>query len=96
MTASIPGAQVWPALCRLAQEAPGQRSRRLSAACSSRPSFLLHRSSSPNGTGSVQLPIPNDKNFADAAPLLAGHRPSTSTNQVYGMTNGIDWLIGQQ
>jgi PKD repeat protein len=49
----------------------------------------------PNGTGSIQLPIPNDKGFADVHLYWQG-AAFDLTNQVYGMTNGIDWLIGQQ
>jgi hypothetical protein len=49
----------------------------------------------PNGTGSIQLPIPNDKGFADVHIYWQG-AAFDLTNQVYGMTNGIDWLIGQQ
>jgi hypothetical protein len=49
----------------------------------------------PNGTGSVQLPIPNDPGFADAHIYWQGI-VFDLTNNVYGMTNGIDWLIGQQ
>jgi hypothetical protein len=58
------------------------------------PSFLL-TFVVPNGTGSVQLPIPNDPNFADAHIYWQGI-VFDLTNNVYGMTNGIDWLIGQQ
>jgi hypothetical protein len=58
------------------------------------PSFLL-TFVVPNGTGSVQLPIPNDPNFADAHIYWQGI-VFDLTNNVYGMTNGIDWRIGQQ
>jgi hypothetical protein len=58
------------------------------------PSFLLSFVV-PNGTGSVQLPIPNDPNFADAHIYWQGIAFDL-TNNVYGMTNGVDWRIGQQ
>jgi hypothetical protein len=47
------------------------------------------------GTGSVQLTIPTDKSLADLH-LYWQAGVFDLTNGINGMTNGIDWLLGQQ
>jgi PKD repeat protein len=92
MTASIPSAQAGllaASLVQLPTTIPTPFGGLLIS-----PSFLL-TFVVPNGTGSVQLPIPNDPNFADAHIYWQGI-VFDLTNNVYGMTNGMDWRIGQQ
>jgi hypothetical protein len=92
MTASIPGAQAG-LLAGSLQSLPVSIPTPFGGLLIS-PSFLI-TFVVPNGTGSVQLPIPNDPGFADAHIYWQGI-VFDLTNNVYGMTNGIDWLIGQQ
>jgi hypothetical protein len=92
MTAAIPGAQAG-LLAGSLQSLPVSIPTPFGGLLIS-PSFLI-TFVVPNGTGSVQLPIPNDPNFADAHIYWQGI-VFDLTNNVYGMTNGVDWLIGQQ
>jgi hypothetical protein len=59
------------------------------------PSTFLLAFPVAQGTGSLQLPIPNDPSFA-ALHIYWQGAVFDLTNSVYGMTNGVDWLIGQQ
>jgi acetyl esterase/lipase len=93
MTASIPSAQAGLLAASLVQSCRRRIPTPFGGLLIS-PSFLL-TFVVPNGTGSVQLPIPNDPNFADAHIYWQGI-VFDLTNNVYGMTNGMDWRIGQQ
>jgi hypothetical protein len=57
------------------------------------PNFLL-QIPIPGGTGQIGLPIPNDRNIAGIQ-LENQAVVFDVTNGVYGMTNGVSWLLGQ-
>jgi hypothetical protein len=57
------------------------------------PNFIL-QVPVPGGTGQVGLPIPQDPSLADIR-LQSQAVVFDITNGLYGMTNGVEWLIGQ-
>jgi hypothetical protein len=93
MTASIPGANVGVLFAAL-KDIPGGSPSPYGRIFVD-PSTIFFAVPMANGSGSLQLTIPVDKKFADLHILWQGTALDT-TNSIFGMTNGIDWLIGQQ